>query len=519
MTTIRLIGQGIKKGSLYQPIRHLAGRATKIAPPKHYLKQIESIYDAIVKNFWHYTYDPKNAEFLTTEPKQMFELTLGNGHNDKRGYGDCDDIAQSAGALLRSIGMDVLIATTVRPGSPHIFDHVFLFVKPPHSPEWVSFDPVLPSWNNNKGFGDIVNYQRLALWSLDGKLVKKIGPFPPKFDSVMRQYSSRQLLGAFKNLTGTETKNKMQNQQPTYFDFQDYSGFLGADDEIAPNSVSGRYHLGPDVLPDFQMHGVIGFGMYNDEMGAVSGAAVPNIMAEVDEGDLLGDTGFVRTKHFELDPADYAHVIKNGVPKVGSLAMADDGEVYTWQPNPDGIGGLFKRLARRAKKRVKKIGRRIKKRAKGISRRVRKFAKRIGRTKVFRLGKRLVRTGMKFVKPLLKRYGGKIMQAVAPIAALVPGAGPFLSTALVVGGKAYDIAQKAKVVIDKFGKPLFKSLKQAKSFKGMLKNAARNMGKRGATQIMTKFAASRGMAGVDDPSLLMEGARWRTVNNPGYGWC
>jgi hypothetical protein len=514
-----MIAMGIKAGALYQPIRHLAGRITKTAPPKHYLKQIESIYDAITKHLWHYTYDPKGAEFLTTEPRQMFELTLGGGHNDKRGYGDCDDIAQSAGALLRSIGMDVLIATTVRPGSPHIFDHVFLFVKPPHSPDWVPFDPVLPSWTNKKGFGDIVNYQRLALWSLDGKLVKKIGPFPPDFDSVMRQYGGRQLLGAFTTLTGTETKKKMQNQQPSYFDFKDYSGFLGADEEITPNPVSGRYRLGPDVLPDFQMHGVIGFGMFNDEMGAVTGAAVPHIMAEVDESDMLGDTGLVRTKHFELDPADYAHIIKNGVPKIGSLAMADDGEVYTWQPNPDGIGGLFKRLARRVKRRVKKIGRRVKRRAKGIARRVKRFAKRIGKTKLFRLGKRLIKTGMKYVKPFLKRYGGKIMQAVAPIAGLVPGAGPFLSTALVVGGKAYDIAQKAKVVIDKFGKPLFKSLKQAKSFKGMLKDAARKMGRRGATQIMRKFAASRGMAGVEDPNLLMEGARWRTVNSPGYGWC
>jgi hypothetical protein len=519
MTTIRIIGRGIKAGALYQPIRHLAGRITKTAPSKHYLKQIEAIYNAIVNQLWHYTFDPKGAEFLTTEPRQMFELTLGAGNSDRRGYGDCDDIAQSAGAMLRSIGMDVLVATSVKPGSPHIFDHVFLFCKPPHTPDWIPFDPVLPSWNNRKGFGDIVNFQRMALWSPDGKLIKKIGPFPPNFDSVMRQYSGRQLSGAFKTLTGTEKANVMpSSMQPSYFDFQDYSGFLGADEEIAPNPVSGRYRLGPDVLPDFQMYGMIGFGMYNEEMGYCSGAAVPHIMAEVDDSDLIGDTGLVRTKHFELDPADYAHVIKHGTPRVGALAMADDGEVYTWQPNPDGIGGLFRKLARRVKKRVKRVGRRIKKRAKGIARRVKKFVKRVGKTKLFRLGKRVLKTAMKYVKPILKRYGGKIMQAVAPIAAMVPGAGPFLSTALVVGGKAYDIAQKAKVVIDKFGKPLFKSLKQAKSFKGLLKDAARKMGKAGAKQILNKYAASKGLSGADDPMLMAQSARWRTMNSPGYGW-
>lgn len=520
MTTIRIIGKGIKAGSLYQPIRHLAGRITKTAPPKHYNEQIKAIYNAILNQLWHYTYDPKNAEFLTTEPEQMFELTLGSGHSDRRGYGDCDDIAQSGGALLRSIGMDVLIATTVRDGSLHIFDHVFLFVKPPNSPDWIPFDPVLPSYNNKKGFGDIVSYKRLALWSLDGQLVQKIGPFPPKFDSVMRTYGRRQLSGAFKNLTGTEktVTMKKNNLQPSYFDFEDYSGMLGVDEEIKPDPISGRFRLSPDVLPDFQIHGIVGFGLYNDNMGYVTGAAVPNLMVEVDESDMMGNTGLVRTKHFELDPAEYAHVIATGAPKTGALAMADDGEIYEWQDNPDGMGGIFKRLARRVKKRFKKIGSGIASRAKGIARRVKTFAKRIGDTKVFRLGKRLIKSGIKYVKPFLKKYGGKFMQAVAPVAGLIPGAGPFVTAALVAGGKAYDIAQKARVAINKYGQPLFKNLKQANTFKSMLKNEASSMGKHRAKQILDQIAAARGMAGDDTPSMMINGAKWRTVNAPGYGW-
>jgi hypothetical protein len=169
-------------------------------------------------------------------------------------------------------------------------------------------------------------------------------------------------------------------------------------------------------------------------------------------------------------------------------------------------------------KRVKKVahGGMVKRVGRGIKH----FAQRIGKTKVFRLGKRVLKTAMKYVKPLLKRYGGKIMQAVAPVAAMIPGAGPFISTALVMGGKAYDIAQKAKVIIDKFGKPIFKSIKQAKNFKSLLKDAARKMGKEGAKQIISKYAASKGVAGFGESDMDMwrQGIQWRSVNAAGFGW-
>ena len=134
--TIRLIGKAIRDGALYLPIRHLAGRAAAVAPPKNYYAQIRSIYDAITKQWWRYTYDPKGAEVLTVDPKRIFEITLGRGNPNHVGYGDCDDIATASGALLRSIGMDLAICTTVKPGSPFIFDHVFLMVKPPKGPKW-----------------------------------------------------------------------------------------------------------------------------------------------------------------------------------------------------------------------------------------------------------------------------------------------------------------------------------------------------------------------------------------------
>lgn len=514
-----MIGKGIREGSRHLPIRHLAGRATKSAGPKNYYGQAKAIYDAITKHWWHYTFDPVGAEVLTVKPERIFDVTLGRGQKDLSGYGDCDDIATASGALLNSIGLKTIIATTSRPGSPNIFDHVFVMVKAPNFPEWIPFDPVL---YKRKGFGDIVEFQRLATWTLDGKLLNKVGQFPPRFDAVIRHFGNCQPKIEKNNLTGTGDSPKMYNNtQPNYFDFHDQGDRFGFFGEDITDPRSGRARISPEVLPDFGMHGIAGFGAYVDDMGYMSGAALPHITAEVDDSDLIGDTGLVRTKHFELDPDEYAYMLKSGCPRIGALALSDDGEIYTWQPNPDGLGGLFKRLARRVKKRVKRVGRRIKRRAKSIGRGIKRFAKRIGKTKVFRLGRRVLKTAMKYVKPLLKKYGGKIMQAVAPVAAMIPGAGPFISTALVVGGKAYDIAQKAKVVMDKFGKPIFKSIKQAKDFKSLLKNAARNLGKRGAKSILDKYAKSKGLAGFsgDDLETWRRGVQWRMVETPGYGWC
>lgn len=527
MTTIKLIGQGIRQGSLNLAIRHLAAKAAATAPPKNYPAQIKAVYDAITRQWWRYTFDPVGAEVLTVQPEKVFEVTLGSGKPNHSGYGDCDDVCIASGALLNSIGFNTIIATSVKPGSPHIFDHVYLFVKAPGTP-WICFDPVLydPEKFPGRGLGDQAPFHRLALWDLKGKLLKKVGPFPPRFDAVMRSFGKCQPRIAASNLTGTETdKEKMQ---PNYHDFYDYSDQVQGFGEVPINPSTQRPIFNANTVPDFQTYGIAGFGMYNEEMGYTTGDQVPHIMAEVDQSDLVGNTGLVRTKNFEIDPDEYAYMIKNGTPRPGAMALADDGDIYAWTPGYNGLGGLFKKLARRIKKRVKKavkgaakmvkgrIKRRIQ-RVKRVARGVKKFAKKIGKTKVFRLGKRILKTAMKYVKPFLKKWGPKIMQAVGPIASIIPGAGPLISTALVMGGRALAIAQKAKVIFDKFGKPIFKSIKQAKNFKDLLKNAAREIGKGGAKKILAKAAAARGISGPDT-DMWRQGMQWRTVEAAGFGW-
>lgn len=103
----------------------------------------------------------------------------------RHGYGDCDDVAVASGALLRSIGMDIRIATTVRPGSRFVFDHVWVLVRPGNIAGWYAFDPVLFP---RRGFGDITDYKRIAIWSLHGDLISRQGPFPARFDATMALY-------------------------------------------------------------------------------------------------------------------------------------------------------------------------------------------------------------------------------------------------------------------------------------------------------------------------------------------
>lgn len=506
--TIRLIGQAIRNGALYLPIRHLAGRAAAVAPPKNYYAQIQSIYDAITKQWWRYTYDPKGAEVLTIDPPRIFDITLGRGNPNHIGYGDCDDIATASGALLRSIGMDVLICTTVKPGSPFIFDHVFLMVKPPNGPKWMPFDPVLYP---HKGFGDITKYQRLALWDLSGNLISRKGPFPPRFVEVMAMYGSDLPTIAPVFLKGAEMDNTMKNETPNYHDFYDYGramGFLG-EDTINPAAMKNE-----EILPDFSKSGIVGFGAYGDIMGSVTGEQVPNIMAEYDSTDMLGDTGLVRTKHFELAPDDYAHVLTRGVPAVGTLALADDGEVYQWVGNPDGLGGFFKKLIKKAKKKIKSVSKRVK----GIAK---KFVKRLpGGSLVWKIGSKIHKTAMKLTKPLLKMVG-PIAKKIAPIAALIPGIGPAVSAGLMLTGKAYDIAKKLGVKFDSKNRPQITSKSQGRAFAKALASAGRKLGKRGARRAIAAFKTKSGggMFGEADMYSACAGTTWRTSSEyQGIGW-
>lgn len=168
--TIRLIGQAIRKGSKYLPIRNHAAALATQAPPKDYLGQVREIYkDAITR--WRYVNDPFGTELLTYGPEAMARLVLGldgYGVGRGKGAGDCDCITAAIGAELMSIGRPVRIAVTAPINAPPGggFSHVFAQAHVPGY-GWVTVDPVL---HPHKPFGAITTHSRIAVFNLSGHL-------------------------------------------------------------------------------------------------------------------------------------------------------------------------------------------------------------------------------------------------------------------------------------------------------------------------------------------------------------
>jgi hypothetical protein len=147
--------------------------------------------------------------------------------------------------------------------------------------------------------------------------------------------------------------------------------------------------------------------------------------------------------------------------------LGDDGQVYTY----DGFAGFFKRLFKKAKGFVKKIGA-------GIKRVIKKIP---GGKYLVKLGEKIHKISMKFVRPLVK-FVGKYASKLAPVAALIPGYGPAIAAGLMTAGKIANLMQKFDVsTVGQKGKPRnlkFKSKKQAKDFEHALKREAAEEKKR-----------------------------------------
>ncbi len=519
------MGRAARAGSIYLPIRHLAGRATANARPKNYNDYINAIWHAITKRWWHYTFDPKGAEVLTLDGPRIYSLTLNKGRPGRGGYGDCDDIAIASSALLGSIGMDTQLVCTAKPGSPFIFDHVFIQAKPPNSKKWITFDPVL--FPKDQAPGNIAPHGRIATFDLYGKMLAKKGNFPPRFNEVMNLYGIDQADQVETIPTGEKglgTMTYLNTRRPQFSDFADYteqSGYFGDDPVVDENNQQHMARLQrDDVLPDFSVHGIVGFGCYAGGLGITQGDKVPHIMMEADDTDELGNTGLVRTKHFEMAPDDYMHLQQHGSPAVGTLALADDGEVYEWQGNYEGLGGFFKKLFKKARKKIRGAAKRIKKC-------VKKFIMRTkyGR-KLWKAGSKVFASAMKIVKPLLKKLG-PIAMKIAPIAAIVPGIGTLVATGLKLSGKVNQVAKRLNIKFGKGGAPIINSKKQGRLFAKLLAREGRKLGKGRALDLVKKYKRKRagggslwGTDGVDGCTMgqvFASNAAYR-LQHSGIGW-
>jgi hypothetical protein len=442
LETLRRIGSAIRRASVYPPIRNYAASIASTAPPKDFLGQLQAVFDDFTRR-WRYVKDPVSRELLTNSPEAIWRLTMaGDGIGVGAGYGagDCDCVATALGAVLESIGFQTRLATTApknaAPGST--YGHVFIQAKVPKV-GWVTVDPVL---HPKKGLGAVANHSRIAYWDLDGKLLNYRG----NYTGLGKEEDEKEI----HTMLGSITDDTM---------WPDY-GFGAVDPDPDPNSQPVEWsYLGIDDwgwinTPNGKMSAVGTYGMIPGEMLGFS--------VEVDDNDTW-DPGTVRTPMIELAIDDYNFVRENGSPYDGMLGLGDTGEIYYY----DGLGGFFKKLVRRVKKKVKKVARRVKR---GIKKVLKKS--KFGRF-LLKVGGKIHKIAMKIVKPLI-RFVGKYAAKLAPIAALIPGFGPAVAGGLMVAGKVAKTMQKWGVkTTGNAGKVRRLALKNPKNLPGFQRDLKR----------------------------------------------
>lgn len=438
--TIKIIGQSIVKGSTFPPLRaNAAGLATR-ANPKDYIGQAKAIFDDFTTR-WRYVHDPLLTELVSGDGNSSWNIVYGAGaRRGEKGHGDCDDATAALGAALLSVGFPVRIATVNKPGSPTLFTHVY--------PEfyqkgigWIAADAVgFPK----HGIGWNPPADRYAVWDLNGKLISKRGKFPASFQQMLNGEND-----IFADYNGgiamTERDQIFRDQGLERY------GFAGVE-----NDGQG--------IADWSNIGLVGFGAYEPTMGMMEDAS--HLMAEYDETDTIGNTDFVRTKMFEMDPDEYRYMQQNGRPRQGAVALGDDGDVYQWREDYEGLGGFFKKM-------FKRIGSRVKKVFKKIGSVARKILKKIpGGKYLIKLHDKVKAITMKIVKPLMK-FVGRYAAKLAPLAAMIPGYGPAIAAGLKVAGKISKVLSETGVLQDKKGKLIFKSGAQAKQLQKALHREAK----------------------------------------------
>lgn len=445
--TLKKIGEGANALTRYLPAIKHAQRLASKAQPKDYIGQVHQIYNDFIKK-WRYVFDPHRVEMVHVSGPSLWGEVYGANRNRKageHGSGDCDDAAALMAGMLGAIGLKTRIATTSPPGHPQIFSHVFAQGYIPNR-GWITVDPV---GYPKHGFGWIQPHQRIAYWNLDGKLIGANGSLPKNFR--LNFGLSGESRGIEMSLAGLAAAN--ENAYPDYG--LEKFGFAGTDNEE------------PE---DWSKNVLVGFGAYVNQMPVIDGS---HILMETDKEDELGETGLVRTKMLEMAPEDMQQIQRTGFPRPGSVALADDGEIYQYTPNYDGLGGWFKRLRKRIKKRVRKVAKRVR----GIGRKL--IKKLPGGKYLLKISDKIHKISMKLVRPLA-RVVGKWAKRLAPIAAFIPGYGPVIAGALMAAGGIAKIVNKVGARIDRItGKPKFKSGRQAKQFKRLLEREAQKMKRSG----------------------------------------
>lgn len=476
--TVQLIGEAIKDGSEYMPIRQYAGALASQAGPRDFLGQVKKIYDDFTQKRWRYVYDPLGVELLATTGPIIYDTILGFGQTaPARGFGDCDDSTVGLSALCRSIGLPTRTVTISKPGSRKLFDHVFPQVRIPKV-GWIALDAV--GYPQHK-IGWIAPHSRYAIWDIEGKLRGYGGEWPGRLEKDFKEMSSAALGGIDEEVY----EMSMHGCEPSRFrdlGLENY-GLAGIDGEE------------PE---DWSTEGLTGFGALVDQPMPILDYDRIGLVMEYDDDDTVGyanGEALVRTKMLEMDPKELDYVYRTGRPRLGAVALSDDGEIYQWT-EVQGLGGFFKKLFKKAKKTVKKVVGKVKKVVKKVKKKITKAARKLikklpGGKYLVKIYDKIKKVSMKVLKPLIKLVG-PLAKKIGPISALIPGVGPAIAVALYKVGKMHDIMKKFKVPLDKKGRPKFKSGKQAKQVTKALEKAARQQKRKDAKHVRSGRLLKRG---------------------------
>lgn len=151
--TLAVMGKNARASANTWTMREWAARLATKAKPRDYVGQLREVYNGIVKR-WRYVQEP--GEWVHGKPETLLGYTLGANYNRgprcpnplhcdvegtkwrEHGWGDCDDVAQLAGAAALAIGMPEVRWRVARWGNGA---HVSAIVRTPTG-EWVSVDPV-----------------------------------------------------------------------------------------------------------------------------------------------------------------------------------------------------------------------------------------------------------------------------------------------------------------------------------------------------------------------------------------
>jgi len=449
--TVKLIGQGIRAGAEYQPLRLHAARVATTAARKDYGGQLQAIYNDFLKR-WRYVRDPIGIETVATSGPALWGVVWGAYNPGGKGWGDCDDATAALGAAAQAIGLPVRIVTMSQPGTAQQ-SHVYPEIQIPGR-GWIPADPVahpLP-------MGGAPPAGVRIRWNLNGE---QLGASMSQYSGYVNNMNGLGYQSAYPAAYPEPAIDGLAGMyQPAYVEPYAAAGLGATADQGWQGADLDVYGLaGTDGGTPDDMIEVLGIGAYVEPMGMLGGGAC---MAEVEPETA---DGYAMTPLLEVGLTDYGYLQENGAPYEGMGATdAFTGDYYRW--TTDGLGrSFFRRLFKRVRKGIRKIGKKIKKGAKWLIKKI------PGGKYLMKFGKKLKKIAMKMVKPLAKLVG-KAAPFLAKVAAFIPGYGPAIAAGLHTAGRIAKVMNKVGVTKKK-GKLSFKSGAQMKAFKKELKREAR----------------------------------------------